>query len=68
MKYDNEETEILESCEAGSISLEKPSRDEIETIKEAAAARPDKLACTRVLFGILPDNVDLDAAREERLK
>ncbi len=38
MKYDNEETEILESYEAGNISLEKPSQDEIEAMKEAAAS------------------------------
>ncbi len=38
MKYDNEETEILDAYEAGNISLKKPSQDEIETIKKAAAS------------------------------
>ncbi len=31
-------------------------------------ARPDKQACARALFGILPENVYLDTVREERLK
>ncbi|PIE74653.1 MAG: hypothetical protein CSA18_04165 [Deltaproteobacteria bacterium] len=38
MKYDNEEKEILSAYEAGNIPLEKPSQDEIEIIKKAAAS------------------------------
>ncbi len=38
MKYDNEETEILDAYEADNISLKKPSQDETETIKKAAAS------------------------------
>ncbi len=37
-------------------------------VARITTARPDKLACAKALFGILPENVDLDAAREERLK
>ncbi len=37
MKYDNEETEILDAYEAGNISLKKPSQHEIESMKNAAA-------------------------------
>ncbi len=38
MKYDNEETEILNAYEAGNISLKKPSQGEIETMKKAATS------------------------------
>ncbi len=37
-------------------------------VARLTTARPDKLACASALFGILPENVDLDAVREERLK
>ena len=37
-------------------------------VARLTSARHDKAASAKALFGILPGNVDLDAAREERLK
>jgi prevent-host-death family protein len=37
-------------------------------VARLTSARPDKAACARALFGILPADADLGAAREERLK
>ena len=37
-------------------------------VAKLTSARQDKMASARALFGILPDNVDLDSARQERLK
>lgn len=36
-------------------------------VARLTSARPDKMASAKALFGILPANVALDAAREERL-
>jgi len=36
-------------------------------VAKLTSARPNKPASAKALFGILPGNVDLDAAREERL-
>lgn len=36
-------------------------------VAKLTSARPDKMASAKALFGILPGNVDLDAARKERL-
>lgn len=37
-------------------------------IARLTTAKPDKVAAAKALFGILPSNVDLSEAREERLK
>jgi prevent-host-death family protein len=37
-------------------------------VARLTSARQNKMASAKALFGILPDNVDLDRAREERLK
>lgn len=37
-------------------------------IARLTTAKPDKVAAAKALFGILPNNVDLDEAREDRLK
>jgi prevent-host-death family protein len=37
-------------------------------VAKLTSARPDKIASAKALFGVLPDTVDLDTAREERLK
>lgn len=37
-------------------------------IAKLVSTKSDKIVSARSLFGILPDNADLDAAREERLK
>lgn len=37
-------------------------------VARLTSARPDKTAAAKALFGILPADVDLDGAREERLK
>jgi predicted DNA binding CopG/RHH family protein len=36
MKYDKEEKNILEAFESGNLTLSKPSKKEIESIKSAA--------------------------------
>lgn len=36
-------------------------------VARITSAKPDKIAAAKSLFGILPDGVDLDAARAERL-
>lgn len=37
-------------------------------IARLTTAKPDKVAAAKALFGILPSNVNVDEAREERLK
>ena len=37
-------------------------------VAKLTGARQDKMASAKALFGILPGDVDLDGAREERLK
>lgn len=37
-------------------------------IARLTTAKPDKVAAAKALFGILPNNVDLDETREDRLK
>ena len=37
-------------------------------IARLTTAKPDKVAAAKALFGILPSNVNLDEAREDRLK
>lgn len=37
-------------------------------VARLTSARPDKKVSAKALFGILPGNTDLDAARKERLK
>jgi prevent-host-death family protein len=37
-------------------------------VARLTSASPNKMACAKALFGILPGDVDLDSAREERLK
>ena len=37
-------------------------------IASLTTAKPDKVAAAKALFGILPSNVNVDEAREERLK
>ena len=37
-------------------------------VAKLTSARPDKAASAKALFGILPGDVDLNSAREERLK
>ena len=37
-------------------------------IARLTTAKPDKVAAAKALFGLLPKDVDLDKAREERLK
>lgn len=37
-------------------------------IARLTTAKPDKVAAAKALFGILPSNVDVDEAREERLR
>lgn len=37
-------------------------------IARLTTAKPDKVAAAKALFGILPSNVDVDEAKEERLR
>ena len=37
-------------------------------VARLTTAKPDKVAAAKALFGILPSDVDLDRAKEERLK
>ena len=37
-------------------------------VAKLTSARQSKMASAKALFGILPSDVDLDSAREERLK
>lgn len=37
-------------------------------IARLTTAKPDKVAAAKALFGILPSDVNLDEAREDRLK
>lgn len=37
-------------------------------IARLTTAKPDKVAAAKALFGLLPKDVDLNTAREERLK
>ena len=37
-------------------------------VAKLTSARQDKVASAKALFGILPGNIDLDTAREERLR
>lgn len=37
-------------------------------VAKLTSAKPDKMASAKALFGILPADVDLNSAREERLK
>jgi prevent-host-death family protein len=37
-------------------------------VAKLTSARQAKMASAKALFGILPDDVDLDGAREQRLK
>jgi prevent-host-death family protein len=37
-------------------------------VAKLTSAKPNKMASAKALFGILPADIDLDAAREERLK
>lgn len=37
-------------------------------IARLTTAKPDKVAAAKALFGILPNDVNLDESREERLK
>jgi hypothetical protein len=51
-------------CESeGAITLTVAK----EPLTEKRYSRAEKIAAARSLFGILPPDVDLDAAREERL-
>ena len=36
-------------------------------VAKLTTAKPDKVAAAKALFGLLPSDVDLDKAREERL-
>lgn len=38
-----------------------------KVVAKLTNAKPDKVKSAKELFGILPSNVDLNAAREERL-
>lgn len=37
-------------------------------VAKLTSAKPDKMASAKALFGLLPSNIDLDTAREDRLK
>ena len=37
-------------------------------IAKLTTAKPDKVAAAKALFGILPSDVNIDEAREDRLK
>jgi hypothetical protein len=62
----------LSEIKAGSIGLAdeqsiRVARDGRSTA-EMVRPKPDKVIAAYALFGILPSDVDLDSAREERLK
>lgn len=37
-------------------------------VARLTTAKPDKIAAAKALFGSLPNSIDLDKAREERLR